>query len=39
MTAFENVELPMTVMGKLSKKQRKEKALRLLRGIFIVILY
>jgi len=33
MTAFENVELPMTVMGKLSKKQRKEKALRLLRAV------
>jgi len=34
MTAFENVELPMTIMGKLSKKERKEKTLRLLRGIY-----
>jgi len=35
MTAFENVELPMTVMGKLNKKQRKEKTLRLLKGNYI----
>jgi len=35
MTAFENVELPMTVMGKLNKKQRKEKTLRLLKGYYI----
>jgi len=33
MTAFENVELPMTVMGKLNKKQRKEKTLRLLKAV------
>ncbi|KAG4089376.1 P-loop containing nucleoside triphosphate hydrolase protein [Neocallimastix lanati (nom. inval.)] len=33
MTAFENVELPMTIMGKLSKKERKEKTLRLLRAV------
>lgn len=30
MSAFENVELPMTVLGKLSKKERQERALRLL---------
>jgi len=31
MSAFENVELPMTILGKLNNKQRKERALELLR--------
>jgi len=30
MSAFENVELPMTILGKLKKKERKEKAKQLL---------
>ncbi|KAI9137020.1 abc transporter [Paraphysoderma sedebokerense] len=30
MSAFENVELPMTIRGKLSKKERKARALKLL---------
>jgi len=30
MSAFENVELPMTILNKLNKKQRKERAIELL---------
>ena len=30
MSAFENVELPMTVLGKLSKKEAKARAIELL---------
>ncbi|ORZ36170.1 P-loop containing nucleoside triphosphate hydrolase protein [Catenaria anguillulae PL171] len=30
MSAFENVELPMTILGKLNKQQRKQRALELL---------
>jgi len=30
MSAFENVELPMTILGKLKRKERKEKAKALL---------
>ena len=33
MTAFENVELPMTLLGKLSKKERKERAKKLLKQV------
>jgi putative ABC transport system ATP-binding protein len=31
LSAFENVELPMTILGKLKPKERKERALELLR--------
>ncbi|PRP78455.1 hypothetical protein PROFUN_13688 [Planoprotostelium fungivorum] len=31
MSAFENVELPMTILGKLGKKEQKERAIELLR--------
>lgn len=31
MSAFENVELPMTILGQLSRKERKDKARKLLR--------
>lgn len=31
MSAFENVELPMTILSKLTKKERKKKARELLR--------
>jgi putative ABC transport system ATP-binding protein len=30
MSAFENVELPMTVLGKLGKKERQKRAMTLL---------
>jgi putative ABC transport system ATP-binding protein len=30
MSAFENVELPMTVLGKLGKKERQKRAMKLL---------
>jgi putative ABC transport system ATP-binding protein len=30
MSAFENVELPMTILNKLNKKQRRERAEELL---------
>ncbi|KAJ3429616.1 abc transporter abch.1 [Anaeramoeba flamelloides] len=33
MSAFENVELPMMVLGKLSKKERKERAKFLLKSV------
>ncbi len=33
MSAFENVELPMTILGKLDRKQRKKKARDLLRMV------
>ncbi|KAL7752767.1 hypothetical protein RI367_001769 [Sorochytrium milnesiophthora] len=33
MSAFENVELPMTIRGVLNKKQRRERALRLLQSL------
>lgn len=33
MSAFENVELPMTLLGKLNKKQRKDRAKELLKRI------
>jgi putative ABC transport system ATP-binding protein len=35
MSAFENVELPMTVLGKLSKKEAKARAIELLTRINI----
>ena len=31
MSAFENVELPMTILGKLNAKQRKKRAKHLLK--------
>lgn len=31
MSAFENVELPMTILGKLKKKERTARAMELLR--------
>eukprot|EP00698_Gefionella_okellyi_P024624 TRINITY_DN875_c0_g2_i1.p1 TRINITY_DN875_c0_g2~~TRINITY_DN875_c0_g2_i1.p1 ORF type:complete len:275 (-),score=53.88 TRINITY_DN875_c0_g2_i1:91-915(-) len=33
MSAFENVELPMTILGKLSKKERKKRAKELLKMV------
>jgi putative ABC transport system ATP-binding protein len=33
MSAFENVELPMTILGKLNRKERKQKARELLRMV------
>jgi ABC-type lipoprotein export system ATPase subunit len=32
MTAFENVELPMVILGKYTKDQRKKRALELLNS-------
>ncbi len=33
MSAFENVELPMTILGKLSTDERRKRALQLLNSI------
>jgi putative ABC transport system ATP-binding protein len=38
MSAFENVELPMTILGKLSPKQRTARAKHLLKCSKILIL-
>ena len=32
MSAFENVELPMTILGELSQKECKDRAIELLEG-------
>jgi ABC-type lipoprotein export system ATPase subunit len=34
MSAYENVELPMIILGKLSKKERHERTVQLLKSIF-----
>jgi len=33
MTAFENVELPMKILGKISPKEAKHKAIELLTSV------
>ena len=33
MTALENVELPMILLGKLSEKERKQRAISLLKRV------
>jgi putative ABC transport system ATP-binding protein len=38
LSAFENVELPMTILGKLSAKERKDRALMLLTRNFCLLL-
>ena len=35
MSAFENVELPMTILGKLNRKEQKKRAIELLTSTTI----
>ena len=35
MSAFENVELPMTILGKLSAKHRRKRAVELLTRMLV----
>lgn len=37
MSAFENVELPMTILGKLNAKERKKKAKHLLKCMLVFV--